>query len=128
MRAGEGQRSQPRRSTAAGSSVSPPGVTFLSQIAVTLALSRTSIAPQGVSMFRKSIQALAFTAPLAIAAGCLPALAAEITGAGATFPAPIYAKWADAYQKASGTTVTYQSVGSGAGIKQIQAKTVDFGA
>ena len=56
------------------------------------------------------------------------ALAQDITGAGATFPAPIYAKWADAYNKASGVRVNYQSVGSGAGIQQIRAKTVDFGA
>lgn len=56
------------------------------------------------------------------------AQAAEITGAGATFPAPIYSKWADAYNKATGHRVNYQSVGSGAGIKQIKAKTVDFGA
>ena len=59
---------------------------------------------------------------------CAPAVAAEIVGAGATFPAPLYAKWAEAYNKATGTRVNYQSVGSGAGIKQIQAKTVDFGA
>jgi len=56
------------------------------------------------------------------------ALAQDVTGAGASFPAPVYAKWADAYHKATGTKVNYQSVGSGAGIKQIQAKTVDFGA
>jgi len=54
--------------------------------------------------------------------------AAEVTGAGASFPAPIYAKWADAYQKATGNKINYQSVGSGAGQKQIMAKTVDFGA
>ncbi len=54
--------------------------------------------------------------------------AAELTGAGATFPAPIYSKWADAYNKATGTRVNYQSIGSGGGIKQINAKTVDFGA
>jgi len=57
-----------------------------------------------------------------------PAVAAEIVGAGATFPAPLYAKWAEAYNKATGTKVNYQSVGSGAGLKQIAAKTVDFGA
>lgn len=57
-----------------------------------------------------------------------PVQAAEITGAGATFPAPIYAKWADAYQKATGNKINYQSIGSGGGIKQITAKTVDFGA
>ena len=56
------------------------------------------------------------------------AQAAEVTGAGASFPAPIYAKWADAYQKATGSKVNYQSIGSGGGIKQINAKTVDFGA
>jgi len=56
------------------------------------------------------------------------AVAAEITGAGASFPAPVYAKWADAYQKATGNKVNYQSIGSGGGIKQINAKTVDFGA
>ena len=56
------------------------------------------------------------------------AIAAEVTGAGATFPAPIYAKWADAYQKATGNKINYQSIGSGGGIKQITAKTVDFGA
>ena len=56
------------------------------------------------------------------------ALAAEISGAGATFPYPIYAKWADAYKKETGTGLNYQSIGSGGGIKQIQAKTVVFGA
>ncbi len=54
--------------------------------------------------------------------------AADVTGAGASFPAPIYAKWADAYQKATGNRINYQSIGSGGGIKQITAKTVDFGA
>ncbi len=56
------------------------------------------------------------------------AQAAEITGAGATFPYPIYAKWADAYKKATGIGLNYQSIGSGGGIKQIESKTVDFGA
>ena len=56
------------------------------------------------------------------------ALAQDVTGAGASFPAPIYAKWADSYHKATGARINYQSVGSGAGIKQITAKTVDFGA
>jgi phosphate transport system substrate-binding protein len=55
-------------------------------------------------------------------------LAADITGAGATFPYPLYAKWAEMYKKASGNGLNYQSVGSGAGIKQIKARTVDFGA
>ena len=55
-------------------------------------------------------------------------MAQDVTGAGATFPAPIYAKWADAYNKATGARINYQSIGSGAGIRQIKAKTVDFGA
>ncbi|MDE2418234.1 MAG: phosphate ABC transporter substrate-binding protein PstS [Burkholderiales bacterium] len=54
--------------------------------------------------------------------------AQEITGAGATFPAPVYAKWASDYNKATGVKVNYQSIGSGGGIKQIDSKTVDFGA
>jgi phosphate transport system substrate-binding protein len=54
--------------------------------------------------------------------------AQEITGAGATFPAPVYAKWAAEYNKATGVKVNYQSIGSGGGIKQIDSKTVDFGA
>lgn len=58
----------------------------------------------------------------------LPAAAADVTGAGATFPYPIYAKWADAYRKATGNGLNYQSIGSGGGIKQITARTVDFGA
>src|SRR3954469_15952583 len=57
-----------------------------------------------------------------------PALAADISGAGATFPYPIYAKWADAYKKETGIGMNYQSIGSGGGIKQIKAKTVTFGA
>ncbi len=56
------------------------------------------------------------------------ALAQSVTGAGATFPAPLYAKWADAYNKTTGARINYQSVGSGAGLKQIRSKTVDFGA
>jgi phosphate transport system substrate-binding protein len=56
------------------------------------------------------------------------ASAQEITGAGASFPAPIYSKWASEYNKATGVKVNYQSIGSGGGIKQIDSKTVDFGA
>ena len=56
------------------------------------------------------------------------ALAVDITGAGATFPYPIYAKWADAYRQRTGVGLNYQSIGSGGGIKQIVSKTVDFGA
>lgn len=64
-----------------------------------------------------------------LAAGwALGAAAQDVTGAGATFPNPLYAKWAADYHKASGVKINYQSVGSGAGIKQIEAKTVDFGA
>jgi phosphate transport system substrate-binding protein len=62
------------------------------------------------------------------AAAFSSAQAADITGAGATFPYPIYAKWAEAYKAASGNGLNYQSIGSGGGIKQIKAKTVDFGA
>jgi phosphate transport system substrate-binding protein len=58
----------------------------------------------------------------------IPAVAADISGAGATFPYPIYAKWADAYKKETGTGLNYQSIGSGGGIKQITARTVTFGA
>ena len=63
-----------------------------------------------------------------LAATVLPAVAFEISGAGATFPYPIYAKWADAYKKETGNGLNYQSIGSGGGIKQIQNKTVTFGA
>ncbi|MCE2991162.1 MAG: phosphate ABC transporter substrate-binding protein PstS [Burkholderiales bacterium] len=71
-----------------------------------------------------------FTATFAAAAVTLAGVAAatDITGAGATFPFPIYAKWAEDYKKATGASMNYQSIGSGAGIRQIQAKTVDFGA
>ena len=67
---------------------------------------------------------------IAVAASAFTATAqaANITGAGATFPYPIYAKWAELYKAATGNGLNYQSVGSGAGIKQIKAKTVDFGA
>jgi len=76
-------------------------------------------------MKRKTMQG--FLAAAAMAFG-LSAHAVDITGAGATFPFPIYAKWAEAYKQKTGTGMNYQSIGSGAGIKQIQAKTVDFGA
>jgi phosphate transport system substrate-binding protein len=62
------------------------------------------------------------------AASIATASAADISGAGATFPYPIYAKWADAYKKATGNGLNYQSIGSGGGIKQIMNKTVTFGA
>ena len=73
-----------------------------------------------------------FVPSLMLAAGVFmsanAALAADITGAGATFPYPIYSKWAESYKQATGTGMNYQSIGSGGGIKQIKAKTVDFGA
>jgi phosphate transport system substrate-binding protein len=68
------------------------------------------------------------TAAAVLAGGATVALAADISGAGATFPYPIYAKWADAYKKETGFGLNYQSIGSGGGIKQIQNKTVTFGA
>lgn len=72
-----------------------------------------------------------FKGVAAAAAGVLLSLsahAADLTGAGATFPFPIYSKWAEAYKAATGIGLNYQSIGSGGGIKQIKAKTVDFGA
>jgi phosphate transport system substrate-binding protein len=72
----------------------------------------------------QSLTAAGFLAAAAI----LPAAALDISGAGATFPYPIYAKWADAYKKETGVGLNYQSIGSGGGIKQIQNKTVTFGA
>ena len=74
-------------------------------------------------MLRKLIIAAA-----ALLASGLAAQAADITGAGATFPAPVYAKWAEASKAATGTGLNYQAIGSGGGIRQIRAKTVDFGA
>src|SRR5215207_4698590 len=65
---------------------------------------------------------------VALAATLSAVVAQEVTGAGASFPAPVYAKWADAYHKATGARINYQSVGSGAGMRQIRGKTVDFGA
>ena len=63
-----------------------------------------------------------------LAAAVVPAAAVEISGAGATFPYPIYAKWADIYKKDTDVGLNYQSIGSGGGIKQIEARTVTFGA
>jgi phosphate transport system substrate-binding protein len=67
-------------------------------------------------------------AAISMAGFSVSAMGQEATGAGATFPAPLYAKWADAYHKATGARINYQSVGSGAGLRQIRGKTVDFGA
>jgi phosphate transport system substrate-binding protein len=74
-------------------------------------------------MFFKSVTSAAF-----LVATVATASAGDISGAGATFPFPIYAKWADAYKKESGAGLNYQAIGSGGGIKQIKAKTVTFGA
>jgi phosphate transport system substrate-binding protein len=70
----------------------------------------------------------AAAATIAAALSITAAQAADISGAGATFPYPVYAKWADAYKKETGIGLNYQSIGSGGGIKQIKAKTVTFGA
>src|SRR5215470_15162710 len=75
----------------------------------------------------KLLKSLIAAGALGLAA-TLPVAAADISGAGATFPYPIYAKWADAYKKETNVGLNYQSIGSGGGIKQIKAKTVTFGA
>jgi len=79
---------------------------------------------------RRLVKFLSYAIAAGLAASSLatPALAADITGAGATFPFPVYSKWAEAYKKETGNGLNYQSIGSGGGIKQILAKTVDFGA
>lgn len=77
------------------------------------------------TIFKRALFSLSAAALLA---GASLASAQDVTGAGASFPAPLYAKWASEYNKATGVKINYQSVGSGAGIKQIDAKTVDFGA
>jgi phosphate transport system substrate-binding protein len=79
-----------------------------------------------MSMRIRTIKRLALG--IAAATWTFAAVAADISGAGATFPYPIYAKWADAYKKLTGIGLNYQSIGSGGGIKQIKAKTVTFGA
>jgi phosphate transport system substrate-binding protein len=80
---------------------------------------------QGARFFNISLLA---ASALALSLTTQSSLAADITGAGATFPYPIYAKWAEAYKQKTGVGLNYQSIGSGGGIKQIRAKTVDFGA
>ncbi len=84
------------------------------------------ISKTGGRILMKAFQRLGIL--LATASLSLAAVAADISGAGATFPYPIYAKWADAYKKQTGVGLNYQSIGSGGGIKQIKAKTVTFGA
>jgi len=78
----------------------------------------------------KSTLAVSMTVTLGAALMSFATLSAaqDVTGAGASFPAPLYAKWASDYHKATGVKINYQSVGSGAGLRQIEAKTVDFGA
>lgn len=82
----------------------------------------------GIQPFFKSLVVKAAATTTVLMFSSASALAADMTGAGATFPYPIYAKWAEAYKKATGNGLNYQSIGSGGGIKQIKAKTVDFGA
>ena len=77
---------------------------------------------------KSSIKSLLIGAAISVAVASAPAQAADISGAGATFPYPIYAKWADSYKKETGNGLNYQSIGSGGGIKQITARTVTFGA
>ena len=86
----------------------------------------SSSSQKGVPMKVSIIRSLALISSLGSIGSV--SLAQDVTGAGATFPAPLYAKWADAYNKAVGARLNYQSVGSGAGLNQIRAKTVDFGA
>ncbi|MDR2219110.1 MAG: phosphate ABC transporter substrate-binding protein PstS [Methylobacillus sp.] len=71
---------------------------------------------------------LSFITGIVLVVASMTVSAQSVTGAGASFPAPLYAKWAADFNKATGIQINYQSIGSGAGIKQIEAKTVDFGA
>src|SRR5689334_13417874 len=107
------------RSTAAAQAIGREGSGVLSGCA--------RLWPQTWREPLKHWTALAAVGVLA-AATIVPAKAADISGAGATFPYPIYAKWADAYKKVTGNGLNYQSIGSGGGIKQITARTVTFGA
>ncbi len=76
----------------------------------------------------KFLSVAAVAALMTVSAVATTASADTISGAGATFPAPLYAKWAEGYKQTTGNSLNYQAIGSGGGIKQIQAKTVDFGA
>ena len=89
---------------------------------VMLALARTTMAAATTAAKAAVVTAIM------VATGATAGRAGDISGAGATFPYPIYAKWADAYKKETGDGLNYQSIGSGGGIKQIQSKTVTFGA
>src|SRR5205085_1974387 len=90
----------------------------------------SAIGRNGASLrkWRPTMNFLRTIVAAGLVAASTSAFAADITGAGATFPFPIYSKWADAYKKETGNGLSYQSIGSGGGIKQIQAKTVTFGA
>jgi phosphate transport system substrate-binding protein len=89
---------------------------------VALVLAAGALLLSGCGKSQQQAQNAQAPAPGAAAGGTV------ISGAGATFPAPIYARWAEAYKKETGTSLNYQAIGSGGGIKQIQAGTVDFGA
>src|SRR4029434_4369486 len=80
------------------------------------------------SLWRKPVKFIKTIAAAGLVAAATSRYAADITGAGATFPYPLYSKWADAYKKETGNGLNYQSIGSGARIKQIPAKNVTFGA
>src|SRR4030081_3735099 len=118
-----------KRPSARGASVRTPNRTINEpeSCAVGLRLARRCI--RGCSTWRNPLKLLKIAAAVgALAAASTIAVAADISGAGATFPYPIYAKWADTYKKETGVGLNYQSIGSGGGIKQVQAKTVTFGA
>src|SRR5579864_4861250 len=102
----------------------PPGGAARARRAHETPTVRNPLTELAVAAFRIALLAAA----LAVAGLAGPAGAAEISGAGATFPYPIYAKWAEAYNAKTGVKLNYQSIGSGGGIKQITSKTVDFGA
>lgn len=78
--------------------------------------------------FIQTVAAAGLMAAVGFAVASTPTFAADISGAGATFPYPVYAKWAEAYKKETGNGLNYQSIGSGGGIKQVIARTVTFGA
>src|SRR4030081_1216550 len=119
-----------KRPSARGASVRTPNRTINEpeSCAVGLRLARRCI--RGCSTWRNPLKLLKIAAAVGAlaAASTIAAAAADISGAGATFPYPVYAKWADSYRKETGVGLNYQSIGSGGGIKQIEAKTVTFGA
>jgi phosphate transport system substrate-binding protein len=97
-------------------------------VALRVAL-RSVTTPEDFDMEMKQMfKSFVVGAAAVMAFSSVAAHAADMTGAGATFPYPVYAKWAESYKAATGNGLNYQSIGSGAGIKQIKAKTVDFGA